>query len=89
MPYPEASAVLLEGLERLTGVKVDTTELRTAADATRHRLDELVANSEEHATLVRQLEAQMDAEAERPLGTIPSGDELAAEVERFLREENQ
>jgi hypothetical protein len=90
MPYPEASAVLLEGLERLTGVGADTRELRTAAQSTRERLDELVANSEEHAALVHQLEAAIDSETERPLGTsIPSGDELAAELERFLREENQ
>ncbi len=90
MPYPEASVVLLEGLERLTGVGADTGELRTAARSTRSRLDELVANSEEHAALVHQLEAAIDAESEQPLGTsIPSGDELAAELERFLREENQ
>ncbi len=88
MPYPEASAVLLDGLERLTGVHVNTSELRTAAATTRTRLDELVANSEEHAALLAQLEAQIDAEGERPLDIIPSGDELAAELERFLREEN-
>jgi proteasome assembly chaperone (PAC2) family protein len=88
MPYPEASAVLLEGLTGLTGIEVDTDELRRAAAATRERLDELIANSEEHSTLVQQLEEQADAEAERPFGTIPSGDELAAELERFLREEN-
>jgi predicted ATP-grasp superfamily ATP-dependent carboligase len=90
MPYPEASAVLLDGLERLTGVYVDSGELGTAALSTRRRLDELVANSDEHAALVHQLEAAVDAETERPLGpSIPSGDELAAELERFLREENQ
>ena len=88
MPYPEASVVLLEGLERLTGVAIDTGELRESAEGARRRLDELIANSEEHAALVRQLEAQADAETERPFGPIPSGDELAAEVERFLREEN-
>jgi len=90
MPYPDASAVLLEGLERLTGVHVDAHELRVAAKSTRRRLDELVANSDEHAALVHQLEAAVDAEADRPSGsTLPSGDELAAELERFLREENQ
>ncbi len=90
MPYPEASAVLLEGLQQLTGVAVDTADLRTAAETTRRRLDELVANSEEHAALVRQLEAAVDTESERPLGSssLPTGDELAAELERFLREEN-
>ena len=88
MPYPEASVVLLEGLERLTGVAAETGELRTAARSTRVRLDELVANSEEHAALVHQLEAAIDAETERPLGTLlPSGDELAAELERFLRDQ--
>lgn len=87
MPYPDASAVLLEGLERLTGVHVDTSDLREAAVGTGARLDELVANSEEHAALLAQLEAQVDAEGERPLGTIPSGDELAAELERFLRDQ--
>jgi hypothetical protein len=89
MPYPEASVVLLEGLEAITGLRADATELRAAAQSTRTRLDELVANSEEHATLVHQLETAVDAETDRPMGsTLPSGDELAAELERFLREEN-
>ena len=35
MPYPEASALLLEGLRDIAGIRVDTTELRAAADATR------------------------------------------------------
>ena len=89
MPYPEASVVLLEGLEALAGLHADATELRAAAQSTRTRLDELVANSEEHAALVHQLETAIDAETDRPLGSsLPSGDELAAELERFLREEN-
>jgi proteasome assembly chaperone (PAC2) family protein len=91
MPYPEASAVLLEGLASLTGIEVDSAELRRAAVATRQRLDELIANSQEHIAMVRQLEEQVDAEAssrDLNLGTIPSGDEIAAELERFLRDES-
>jgi proteasome assembly chaperone (PAC2) family protein len=80
MPYPEASAVLLEGLTSVAGITVDTTELRRTAEASRQHLDELIANSEEHVALVRQLETQVDAD-------VPSGDEIAAEVERFLRGE--
>ena len=80
MPYPEASAVLLEGLTSVAGITTDTTELRRAAEASRQHLDELIANSEEHVALVRQLETQVDAD-------VPSGDEIAAEVERFLRGE--
>lgn len=92
MPYPEASALLLEGLADLAGIVVDTTQLREAADAARRQLDELTANSPQHTALVRQLEAQADAEAESPTpgwGELPTGDELAAELEKFLRGEPQ
>lgn len=80
MPYPEASAVLLEGLTSVANITTDTSELRRAAEASRQKLDELIANSDEHIALVRQLETQVDAD-------VPSGDEIAAEVERFLRGE--
>jgi hypothetical protein len=57
------------------------------ARSTRERLDELVANSEEHVEMVRQLEAQVDTEltVEDPL---PMGDDLMAELEQFLREQD-
>jgi hypothetical protein len=94
MPYPEASARLLDGLAEVAGVTVDTAVLREASDATRERLDELTANSAEHQALVRQLEAQADAEeaGEGPGGgspwtNLPSADELGDEVERFLRDQ--
>jgi len=87
MPYPEASALLLEGLQEVGGITVTSAELRAAADATRQRLDELVAGSEEHSAMVRQLEAQVDEESTGPLEAT-SGDQLAAEVERFLRDQN-
>ena len=93
MPYPEASVLLLEGLATVADVVVDTAPLREAADLTRQRLDELVANSAEHSALVRQLEAKADAEAPEasPEGwtDLPSGDELAAELERFLQQGQQ
>lgn len=92
MPYPEASALLLEGLRATTGITVRADELHEAAAAHRERLDELIANSEEHIAMVRQLETQFDAQSEAQTGTalrdLPSGDEIAAELERFLRGEN-
>lgn len=94
MAYPEASAALLEQLAALTGLRVDTDDLRAQAVETRRRVDELVFNNPEHAELVHQLEAQADAEAgaagdgDIVPGTLPSGDDLAAEVERFLRGES-
>ena len=93
LPYPDASIQLLEGLTKVTGVKVDASELREAAVETRRRLDELASNSAQHRTLVRQLESQFDAEAENESAlaagwaNLPSGDELAAELEKFLRDQ--
>jgi predicted ATP-grasp superfamily ATP-dependent carboligase len=91
MPYPAASAALLDGLARMADIEIDTATLHTAATATHHQIEQLIAGSDEHASLVRQLEAQHDTEqaAETPdFSDLPSGDELAAELERFLRGEH-
>jgi proteasome assembly chaperone (PAC2) family protein len=90
MPYPAASAALLDGLARLAEIELDTSALHTAAASTLQQIEQLIAGSEEHAALVRQLESQQDREeglAATAFGDLPSGDELAAELERFLRGE--
>lgn len=103
MPYPEASVSLLEHLIRLGGVSIDVSELRAAADVTRTRIDGLIAQNPEHIAMVEGLERQAESEAadtESPssyagdhppmdLDNLPSGDEIAAELQRFLREEGQ
>jgi hypothetical protein len=93
-PYPAASVALLGALSDVAGVTTDAVAMRNEAVAHRQRLDELVANSEEHVAMVRQLEQAFDAEAADEsgtmgLGTLPTGDELAAELERFLRDQGQ
>lgn len=90
MAYPAAAGVLVDGLCRLTGLKVDAEPLHEAGRALAARLDALVADNPEHVEMVRALEASVDAEESEP-GTIggvelPSGDELAAELQKFLRE---
>lgn len=89
MPYPAASAALLDGLSSLTGIVVDTAALAAAAAETRSRIDTLVANNPEHQQLVTQLEAQWDGDEPPPsaFGNLPSAEEIGAEVERFLRDE--
>jgi predicted ATP-grasp superfamily ATP-dependent carboligase len=92
MPYPAASAALLEELAVLGELDIDTRTFRAAAAKTARQIDELVAGSDEHAALVRQLELQHDQEqglSATNFGDLPSGDELAAELERFLRGEQQ
>lgn len=95
MPYPGASVALLDGVATLTGVQLDLGALRADAGAHGARLDELVAGNPEHVVMIGQLEQAYDADmrAEPPAappitaGELPSGDELAAELERFLRDQ--
>ena len=49
------------------------------------RLDAAIARNDEHTAMLRALEA--DADEAPSEGEIPSGDELAAELERFLRDQ--
>jgi hypothetical protein len=89
MAFAPASAALVDGLGTLTGLKLDTADLRTAADASLRQVDELIKKSSEHLELVRQLERNLDATEGNPLdlGQIPTADELGAELERYLRGE--
>jgi proteasome assembly chaperone (PAC2) family protein len=92
MPYPAASAALLDKLAELAELNIDTSALHEAAAATFNQIEQLIANSEEHTAMVRQLENQHDQEtgsAGFDLGRLPSGDEIAAELERFLRGDPQ
>lgn len=93
MSYPAASAALLQGLQEVTGVTIDQGELQREAQIQRSRIDQLVVGNDEHQTMVQQLEGLYDqaveatAEMDRAMGELPSGDELAAEFERFLRDQ--
>jgi proteasome assembly chaperone (PAC2) family protein len=88
MPYPAAGAALIEALNDVTGLRFDTGGLNDDAAAARSRLDSLIADSDEHQQLVRQLEEQVDALADAQGLPLPSGEELAAELERFLRDQD-
>jgi proteasome assembly chaperone (PAC2) family protein len=92
MPYPGAALALIESLNSLIGTTLPTDELRSETVIHRTRLDELVAQSAEHMAMVQQLEHGFDSVVNLtdsgPSGfTMPSADDLAAEVERFLRDQ--
>ena len=88
MPYPQASAALIEGLARTAGLTLDASHLRASAEEARQRVDDLVTNNPEHSSMVAQLEEAVDEVEGTSLNEeMPSGDELAAELERFLRGE--
>ena len=89
MAFPAASAALLDGLAATSGLSLDSAALHTSADASRQQVDELIAKSSEHSDLVHQLERNVDTTEGNPLdiGQVPTGDELAAELERYLRDD--
>ena len=99
LPYPEASCVLLDALAEVAGIAIDKSTLEEAATLARERLDELAGNNPQSQALVRQLEAQVDAEGDedggwdasgdQPWSDLPSADELGAEVERYLRDQGE
>lgn len=91
MPFPAASAALLDGLAAVGGLDLDVSELHASAARAAVRIDQLIAASPEHAEMVRQLEAAADAEEAPPPfdpSEMPTGDEIVAELERFLRGES-
>jgi len=90
MPFPAAALALVDGLANVSGLVIDTDDLRETAEAGKRRVDELIAESAEHVEMVRQLEQQADesdAEGDGFGMEIPSGEEIAAELERYLRGE--
>ena len=89
---PLATMALLEGFAVASGIAVDMTGLDTLAVAWRRQADELVADDPEAQEIVEALEAQYDAGELPPLfadDDVPSGDSIAAELEAFLRENDE
>ncbi|WP_422733706.1 proteasome assembly chaperone family protein [Micromonospora sp. WMMD558] len=96
--YPAAAEVLLASVSRSTGLLLPRDGLRAAAEVVRVEIDRQVAQTEDAAALVRALEEQYDAFArgrgEKNLlapepGSLPTADELGAELERFLAEQSR
>ena len=91
MPFAPAALALVEGLCDVSGLVVGTDGLERSAEEARAQVDELIARSPDHEAMVRQMEDQFDAgggmfpDLE---GELPTGDEIAAELARFLRGES-
>ncbi len=92
MPYPAASAALLSALCDTGGISIDVSEMRDQANSQRERLDQLIAGNTDHAQMLTQLEQSFDEQIANGTteinfgGPIPSGDEIAASFEKYLRE---
>jgi len=86
-PYPAATQALIEGLEETAEVSAPSGDLGEKALATRNRLDELVSDEASHKAMLSELERQHDQYGHDG-ETLPTSDELAAQVEQFLRSQD-
>jgi predicted ATP-grasp superfamily ATP-dependent carboligase len=86
-PSPRAAVALCERLGSLIGVDIDVDELEEAAQSYEEQVSEAVASDEETASYVEELERRSDSIEEST--DLPSGDALAAELTRFLRERDE
>ena len=86
--YVAASVALLERLGSHLDVELPLSELVAAAAEERRRFDVAMANDQESHDMVRRLETMAGEDPDGP-ERLPTGDELASEIERFLRDRGE
>ena len=84
-PNPKASRALLERFERVTGVRTRWADLDDEAREWEARVDAAMEEDDDVVHYVRRLEERFD---QRTQAEIPDADDLAAEFERFLRQQD-
>jgi proteasome assembly chaperone (PAC2) family protein len=84
---PKAALALSERLAALLDTTLDLSDLERAAEAYELQVTAAVAQDEETEAYVHELETRRDALGEEL--DVPSGDSLAAELTRFLKEHEE
>jgi proteasome assembly chaperone (PAC2) family protein len=86
-PSPPAAKALCERLAGVLSTEIDVTELDEASDEYVDQVSQAVATDADTASYVEELERRSDSlELLEESEDIPSGDALAAEISRYLRE---
>jgi predicted ATP-grasp superfamily ATP-dependent carboligase len=83
---PKAALALLRRVEVLIGVSVDVSELESSAADYERQVGMAVRSDPDIQAFVERLEQAADSEEQGPLEDLPSGDILASEFQRFLRQ---
>jgi len=86
-PSPRGALALCERLGAVLGIEIEADELEEAARNYEEQVSEAVASDEETAAYVDELERRSDQLDDAT--ELPSGDSLAAELTRFLRERDE
>ena len=88
-PSPRAARAIVDRLGALLGTEIDTAELVEAEESYAAQVTEAVASDAETAAYVEELERRADTVEEISEENLPSGDTLAAELTRFLRQHDR
>ncbi|MEJ7749899.1 MAG: PAC2 family protein [Thermoleophilaceae bacterium] len=87
-PNPKVALALVRAFEGAAGVVVDGSDLETAAEDYERQVSAAVASDPEVRAFVERLESAMDEETEdAPPVNLPSGDTIASDFQRFLRQQ--
>jgi proteasome assembly chaperone (PAC2) family protein len=86
VPNPKAALALLRRLEGLVGVAVDASELEEESESYQSQVSRAVSANPEIEELVERLEEEQ-AESLDVAEDLPSGESLAKDFERFLRQQ--
>jgi proteasome assembly chaperone (PAC2) family protein len=86
-PSPRGALALCERLGDVLGIQIEADELEEAARNYEEQVSEAVASDEETAAYVDELERRSDQLEDAT--ELPSGDALAAELTRFLKERDE
>jgi proteasome assembly chaperone (PAC2) family protein len=85
-PNPKAALALVRKLEGLVGVAVDATELETAAGDYERQVNVAVQSDPDVQAFVERLEIAAGDEPDDSPTALPSGDTIARDLQRFLRQ---
>lgn len=88
-PSPKASLALVERAARLLSTSLFTADLQVMAADYERQVSEVVDSDDDVAAYVRRLEDHADDPDESGGLELVSGDALADELERFLREQTE
>ncbi len=88
-PFPQASLVLSQALSQASGLAFGLDPLERASATNLAEIRAEVAGSGEVQELVGQLEQSYDAVQAEGAGQVPTADEIGAEFERFLAEQDK
>jgi len=88
VPSAPAALALLESCSNLLRVGVDTSQLETSAESYQEQVSAAVSQDSELAGYVRMLEERFDSQA-GDARNLPTGDDLAEELESFLRDQRR